>query len=333
MTVVQLKVLLRENGLTVSGKKAELIQRLKFYGSAKARDVVTASAKKRDRSVPCVEIPDAIFAKKLRLQSPLPPTSRRRTPRGSNISNTVAPSSSRKIRLLTSSTKASLLRRRTPTEHDTASLVTKRGRTTTRKTSRSDVNASPDSNSNDEDKLDKKVNSSIHEAATPRNQSIRLPARITKKIPAPLNSKSTKNLQSSASTLKKHESKVITVNTSLSGTSANAKGTRPISSRSTCSISTMTNSNATSRSRSSSRKTVKENTNHSSSSSRKVKPTRQLTVKTARAISGSPLGRRKDRALSSITNSAKKRRTDRRQNMAKSVNAALAELEKLNDAI
>jgi hypothetical protein len=34
-----------------------------------------------------------------------------------------------------------------------------------------------------------------------------------------------------------------------------------------------------------------------------------------------------------MTNSAQKRKTDRRKDMAKSVNAALAELEKIQDAL
>jgi hypothetical protein len=37
--------------------------------------------------------------------------------------------------------------------------------------------------------------------------------------------------------------------------------------------------------------------------------------------------------LSNVTNSAKKRKTVRRQDMAKSVTAALAELEKLQDVL
>jgi hypothetical protein len=47
------------------------------------------------------------------------------------------------------------------------------------------------------------------------------------------------------------------------------------------------------------------------------------------------LGRRKIRtgALSNVTNSAKKLKTARRQDMAKSVNAALAELQKLQDVL
>ncbi len=102
MTVVQLKALLRENGLTVSGKKAELIQRLTF--NKKARDVVTASARKRQRvATPISDSDMTVASKKLKLSSPASPARK------------ISPSSfssKKSARKLTAATQASILRRR-----------------------------------------------------------------------------------------------------------------------------------------------------------------------------------------------------------------------------
>jgi len=66
MTVVELRALLRKNGLTVSGKKSELIKRLQIYGNTKGKDVLTASARKRTRS----RSAPRTASKKLRVLSP-----------------------------------------------------------------------------------------------------------------------------------------------------------------------------------------------------------------------------------------------------------------------
>ncbi len=104
MTVVQLKALLRKNGLTVSGKKAELVQRLTFH--RKAREVVTMSARKRQRvTTPISDSDETVTSKKLKLSSPASPAQK--------ISPASASFSSKKsARKLTAATQASILRRR-----------------------------------------------------------------------------------------------------------------------------------------------------------------------------------------------------------------------------
>lgn len=299
MKVVELKARLRENGLTVSGKKAELVQRLKFYGSSKARDVVTASARKRARSVPRIQVPDAGVSKKTRLKSPVPPNTRKKSPTNSV---TLPPSSARKVpRGLTSSTKASNLRRRIPTESETAHLIRKRpvrkspraASSVLDKSSEADVNIKKSARS-----LNR--NAALKKKTTSQSDALRR-TRLTKKSSTV--SKDTSKAPSS-SDIKENRNSTDSVSTAESSVSSSTtkrnKKERPVSAR----------------------RTVK------TKDSRLNRGGRAITVKTARGKSGSP-----PRALSSITNSAKKRRTDRRQNMARSVNMALAELEKLNEAL
>ena len=270
MTVVQLKELLRENGLTVSGKKSELIKRLQFYGNSKARDVITASARKRARANPRIEIPDTT-SKKLRLLSPIPAEHHSPVIEVKSESNVAPPpSSTKKTSVITSSTKASSLRRRTPTESETAILVTKRS---TRKSPR----------------------------ATSANSSTRSLGNTSQSSVSMKSARSTTSFQSEAKT---QRSRSNTRRPISSSSSKSSKSVKSFDSK----LSSLTKSTSSSMSK-------------------------KRTKVVARKKSASPIIKRKPIALKNMTNSAQKRKTDRRKDMAKSVNAALAELEKIQDAL
>lgn len=268
MTVVQLKELLRENGLTVSGKKSELIKRLQFYGNSKARDVITASARKRARANPRIEIPDTT-SKKLRLLSPIPAEHHSPVIEVKSESNVAPPLSTKKTSVITSSTKASSLRRRTPTESETAILVTKRS---TRKSPR----------------------------ATSAN-STRSLGNTSQSTFGMKSARSTTSFQSKAKT---QRSRSNTRRPISSSSSKSSKSVKSFDSK----VSSLTKSTSSSMSK-------------------------KRTKVVARKKSASPIIKRKPIALKNMTNSAQKRKTDRRKDMAKSVNAALAELEKIQDAL
>lgn len=248
MTVVQLKELLRENGLTVSGKKAELIQRLTF--NRKAREIVTASARKRQRIAPPSLDITGISVKKLRL-SPLTSPKRK------------SPQSSRKsARKLTAATQASLLRRR---KSPRAAITT--------------VNKSPEI------------------VRTPFCQG----ESKVPEIPNPTSMSSSNDAESSISSSKRSTTRTKTFN-------KNAP--------------------------SSMKENVPIHSNPSATPKRKRKAPEGLD-QSKEGLSMSPPNARstRSRPLSKITNSARKRRNHRRENMSKSVNAALAQLEALQSSI
>jgi SAP domain. len=286
MTVVQLKELLRKNGLTVSGKKSELIQRLEFYGDKKAREVVTASARKRERPTPLPEAsqPDTA-SKKFRSLSPTP-LSKKLVDAPVDISLSTRGKSSS---VMTSSTKASDLRRRTPTEQETTQLITKR---TNKK--------SPSAGT----RLSTKTRKGSTIGKSSSSSSSRVLSRTTRTKPAS-SARVTElgNTTDAPSKLKSSSSRIRTSTESHSSISSSEKKT-------------------------STEKPVPLTKVHVDD---KYNKGHQAGTK-----STSPLGRRKIRtggALTNVTNSAKKRKTARRQHMAKSVTAALAKLEKLQDVL
>jgi len=293
---MQLKELLRQNGLTVSGKKAELIQRLKF--NTEARDAVTASAKKRVRAGATIDISESP-TKKIRLASPAPPRKRSPLSQRSPSSTSMASLSSRKpsSRSLTSSTKASMLRRKIPTESDTAHLVTRRSMRRSPRAESTAVARIPAA-------AVAKSRSSTDSVSSTSSETTTI-ARIN----AAAETKTRSSTDSASSIISERS-------TRSTRSTRSATGRRPTSSKSTTS-----------------RRSDETKDNSMASSTKARRPARVTTAKTVKTES--PLGRRKERSepLSSLTNSARKRKTNRRQDMAKSVNAALMELEKLHDSL
>jgi hypothetical protein len=118
MTVIELKDLLRKNGLTVGGKKSELIYRLRL--NVRAKEMIAASARKKKRTF------SSDYTQKSGKKLKLDVTSTE------SFSPHVSTKESQSVRRnLTTATKASLLRRKSPKANSSTetsrSIATPRG--------------------------------------------------------------------------------------------------------------------------------------------------------------------------------------------------------------
>lgn len=285
MTVVQLRELLRKNGLTVSGKKSELIQRLEFYGDKKAKEVVTASARKRERPTPLGAVQSDITLKKIRLLSPAP-SAKKNIEVPAEVPS--ATSRTKTSSVMTSSTKASDLRRRTPTETETAQLITKRSTKKSPKSAR---------------------------VATKTRKGITAGPSYSRTL-----SRTTGTKAASSTRVTEHSNRIDAPKKLISSSSRTRTSTE-----STSSISSVENKKPT---------VYAIPTTTTTSNTKSVSKVRH--DKTGKKSTTPQPAKNKIRiggVLSNVINSAKKRKIARRQDMAKSVTAALAELEKLQDVL
>lgn len=118
MTVIELKNLLRKNGLTVGGKKSELIHRLRL--NVRAKEMIAASARKKKRTFSSDDIQKS--GKKLKVD----------VTSAESSSPHISTKASQSVRRnLTTATKASLLRRKSPKANSSTdmsrSMATPRG--------------------------------------------------------------------------------------------------------------------------------------------------------------------------------------------------------------
>ncbi len=287
MTVTQLREQLRQGGLTVSGKKSELIKRLMYSARAKQALIsptgdeskIIQSAKKQEPSSS-----RKVLKRPISRPEPMPTSTKKLKLTQETISSSLRKGFpiSTSSRPMTSSLSHSISRKRSP--------ISRKKSPTASSTSIS-VKKTPISRK----KSPTSSSSSISVKKTPRNQ-----VGITRTLRKSDNDTSQESIQSVASL---PPSNRLSSRRKIICISSPAKTIIKRSSKSK-------------------QEPVKENTIKSNASIPTIKTSThdrnvQKTVK----------------PLSTITNSAKKRRSNRRASMAKSVNKALMQLEQLEQII
>ena len=271
MTVIELKDLLRKNGLTVGGKKSELIHRLRL--NVRAKEMIAASAKKKKRTFSSDDNKNS--GKRLKLDV-------------TNSVETFSPASSMKApqsvrRNLTTATKASLLRRKSPKASTSNDIVSETPRG---------------------------YPASIRSAISSKTSTSRIGKKAISKLPSEQNDapsiQKRKSIDSTNSSYSEAGSSVISANSSKS----RAKVRKAISNENQPTFSSHTSRKERIRS-----KTKKLN---------EIKSAVKINDEDSSISNNKP-------PLSVITNSAKKRKINRREDMKRSVDQALEALEALEN--
>jgi hypothetical protein len=274
MTVIELKDLLRKNGLTVGGKKSELIHRLRL--NVRAKEMIAASARKKKRTFSSDDNKNS--GKRLKLDVTTSVES------FSPVSSMKASQSAR--RNLTTATKASLLRRKSPKASTSNDMVSETPRG---------------------------YPASIRSAISSKTSTSRIGKKAISKLPSDQNDapsiQKRKSIDSTVSLCSEEGSSVISANSSNCGKS------RVKVRKATSNENHPTFSSRTSRTERIKLKTKKLN---------EIKSAVKMNDEDTSISSNKP-------PLSVITNSAKKRKINRREDMKRSVDQALEALEALEN--